>query len=99
MFGRGVGMRKLDFSSRGRSRVGLITVVGTLVCMAVALLAVSYTTQFMDEGAKSLTWWSAVIIPIVLSAPIFCVFAAKLRELAIARTELSILDATAGRAS
>jgi diguanylate cyclase len=82
---------RLNFSTRGRARVALITIVGTLGCMAIALLAVSYTTQFMAPSAKALTWASAILIPIFLSAPIFYWFASKLRELAIAHHELAII--------
>jgi diguanylate cyclase len=80
-----------NLSPMGRARVLLVTLLGTLGCMAVALLAVSYTTQFMEEDARRLTIASAILIPILLSAPIFYYFASKLRELAIAHHELTII--------
>jgi diguanylate cyclase len=80
-----------NLSRMGRARVVLVTLLGTLGCMVVALLAVSYTTKFMEEDARRLTVASAVLIPIFLSAPIFYYFASKLRELAIAHHELTIV--------
>ena len=86
-----VSMPRLDFSTRGWARVAAITVVGTLGCMAIAILTVSYTTEFMAPAAQALTWVSAILIPVFLSAPIFYFFASKLRELAIAHHELAII--------
>ncbi len=83
--------RRWDFSSRGRARVWLITISVTLLCMAVALLFVLYTTQFMQGVARELTIASAFIIPIILTMPIMYFFASKLRELAIAHYELTII--------
>ena len=83
--------KRLDFSARGQARVVLIVVTGVIVTMAVAAVAVSYTTQFMDPGARALTWDSAILIPILMSGPIFYLFASKLRELAIAHYELAII--------
>jgi diguanylate cyclase (GGDEF)-like protein len=79
-----------DLSPRGFARVVVITVAGVFISMAVAVLAVSYTTQFMDELPRLLTWIAAVTIPIFMSGPMFFFIAMKLRELAIAHHELSI---------
>jgi diguanylate cyclase (GGDEF)-like protein len=84
-------IRQWDFSSRGRARVWLIAVSVTLLCMAAALLDVSYTTRFMDDPARELTFASAFIVPIVLTMPLMYFFASKLRELAIAHHELTIV--------
>ena len=84
-------IQRWDLSSRGRARVWLITVSVTLLSMAVALLLVSYTTQFMQGVARELSIASAFILPIVLTVPIIYYFASKLRELAIAHHELMII--------
>jgi diguanylate cyclase len=86
-------LRRCDFSRSGRARVALVTIAGTLGCMAVALLVVSYTTQFMEGSARTLTIASAFLIPIVMSAPIFYYFASTLRQLAIAHRALTIIAA------
>ncbi len=80
-----------DFSKRGQARVWLTAVFVTLLCMAFALLVVSYTTQFMHGIARHLTFVSAFVVPIVLTMPIMYFFASKMRELAVAHDELAIL--------
>jgi|GEM_PF-6383189 len=50
------GLRSWDFSPTGWAGAVMITVVGTLEWMAVALAAVSYTTTFMDAQAATLTF-------------------------------------------
>jgi len=80
-----------DFSAEGRARVGLITILGTLGSMAIALLAVSYTTQFMTPVPRLLSWIAAIAIPLVMSAPIFWLFCSKLRDLAITHRQLALL--------
>lgn len=84
-------MNRLDLSPTGRTRVVLGTVAGTLVCMLVAVIAVTYTTPLMPPAAQSVTWALAFALPIVLSAPIFYVLLSKLRELAIAHRQLTVL--------
>ena len=83
--------QNLDFTARGWARVALITFLGTLVSMGGALLAVSYTTQFMEEPARTLTWIAAFVLPLIISVPICFVFASKLRELALAHQQLAII--------
>jgi diguanylate cyclase (GGDEF)-like protein len=61
--------------------------------MMVALVTVSYTTQFMPPQAQALTWAAAVILPIVMTAPICFYFASTLRRLAIAHDELALVAA------
>jgi diguanylate cyclase len=86
-------IRRIDFSSRGRGRVWLIAIAVTLLCMAVALLVVSFTTQFMDGVAKQLSIGSAFVIPIALTMPLMLFFANKLRDLAIAHHALTLIAA------
>lgn len=87
------GELQLDFSKRGRSRVILITVLGTLLCLAAAVATVAYTTQFMPHAAQVLTWLAALLIPLGLSAPIFYYFANTMRKLALAHDELAVIAA------
>lgn len=84
-------MRRWNLSPRGPGRVVVFTALGTLLSMAVAIITVSYTTQFMDEQARILTWLSAVTIPIVMSGPLFFLIASRQRKLAIALHELAIV--------
>lgn len=83
--------KQYDFSPRGRARVVVVTLLGTVGTMAVALLAVDYTTQFMPPHIATLTWILAITLPLVMSAPIFYFFSSKLRQLAIAQHELALI--------
>lgn len=85
-------MGKLNFGRTGRARVALIAFLGTLGCTIVALLTVSYTTQFMPPGLpRTLSFAAAYVVPLLMSAPIFYVFADKLRQLAVAHEELAVI--------
>ena len=88
-----VHITKWDFSATGFGRVALTTIAGSTLCMAVALVTVSFTTQFMPPLARLLTWISAIGIPVFLSGPICYFFASKLRELAVAHRELARIAA------
>lgn len=83
---------RLDFSAESRMRVLVLTALGTLFCICVALLIDSYSFQ---EGWR---WGDRpinnVIIPLVLAPPFFFVMLSKLRELAIAHRELLHISTT-----
>jgi diguanylate cyclase (GGDEF)-like protein len=83
--------KRYDFSPRGWSRVALVTCLGTLGTMAVALLGVDYTTQFMPPHVANLTWLMAIVLPVVMTGPILYYFSSKLRQLAIAQHELALI--------
>lgn len=82
----------LDFSTLGKARVVAGTVLGTLLCIAVAFAVDSYS---FDEGWR---WGDApinnLVIPLILAPPAFYILLGKLRELAIAHHELSVVSAT-----
>jgi diguanylate cyclase (GGDEF)-like protein len=88
MFGK-----RLDLSARGWARVILLSCLGTLVCILVAFIVDSFS---FESG----TWrwgtapWNNVIIPLVLAPPFFLYLLSKLRELAVAHHELSIVAST-----
>lgn len=83
-------LRQLDFSRRGMARVFAVTVAGTLITLVFSLVTVSYTTGFIDSPlARGLSWAAAIVLPFLMSAPVFYFFASKLRELAIAHGELA----------
>jgi len=74
----------VDFSPTGKGRVYLWTTLGTLGCVAVALLVDSF--NFHNLNADALRWSIAidVLVPIGLAVPILYILLSKLRELAIA---------------
>ncbi|MBL8580705.1 MAG: GGDEF domain-containing protein [Rhizobiaceae bacterium] len=83
----------LDFSARGWGRVILITVCGTLLCIAVP---VAVDLLFMDfapaDLAKSLR--NDVLLPLLLATPLLSAFSYKMRQLAIAQAELQVVAST-----
>lgn len=75
-----------DLSPEGWHRVILGTVLGTMVCIAVAFLVDSYS---VEEGWR----WGAspvnnFLIPLLLAPPFFFYLLSKLRQLAIANAQL-----------
>jgi diguanylate cyclase (GGDEF)-like protein len=82
----------LDFSARGRARVIGFTILGTLVCIAVAFAIDGYS---LEEGWR---WGEKpinnLVIPLVLAPPFFYFLLSKLRELAAAHHELMIISTT-----
>jgi len=74
----------VDLSPTGKGRVYLWTALGTLGCIAVALLVDSFNFHNLD--AQALRWSIAIdiLLPIGLAAPILYFLLSKLRELAIA---------------
>ena len=83
---------RLDFSRRGRARVLLSTVIGTLICIGVAFAFDSYS---FEEGWR---WGdnpvNNLLIPLLLAPPLFFLLLSKLREMAIAHHELLEISAT-----
>jgi len=69
-------------------RIALVTVIGTLVCIAVALFLDYPNFSRMEGELRAVAIRNNILIPIVLAIPIFSVFQWKIRQLAIARTRL-----------
>ena len=80
----------LDMSAQGKGRVVVLTVLGTLCCIAVALVFDSYN---FETGHWSLqeSWKNNIIIPLLLAPGFFSLLLIKLRELAIAHEELMVV--------
>jgi diguanylate cyclase len=83
-----------DFSARGRGRVWLVTVVGTLICVAAALYVDSFNFDSLDDAHRARAILTDVLLPTVLAFPMLAFLMSKLRELAIAKHELTILAST-----
>lgn len=84
-------MPRPDFSSRSWGRVVLWTVLGTVGCIAVALYVDSFNYLAMDEASRNRAVLTSILLPLMLAAPLLFFFTSKLRELAIAHHELSIV--------
>jgi diguanylate cyclase len=79
--------QRLDFSSRGKPRVYLLTAVGTLFCVLAAFAVDSYSFEtgvwrWGDDPLNNL------VIPLLLAPPLLFFLLSKLRELSIAHAEL-----------
>lgn len=81
-----------DFSARSRTRVVVLTVLGTLFCIAAAFTIDGYS---FEEGWR---WGEEpinnLIIPLVVAPPFFYFLLSKLRELAVAHRELLVISST-----
>lgn len=84
----------MDFSPRGWGRVILWTVLGTLVCVTVALYVDSFNFPHMDRAQLMRAILVDVFLPIGLAVPMLLFLTIKLRELAIAHHELAKLAST-----
>jgi diguanylate cyclase (GGDEF)-like protein len=83
----------LDFSSRGWGRVVAITLIGTLICIAVP---VSVDLIFMDFSGEDLrkSLRNDILLPILLAVPLLGFLSWKMRQLAIAHARLQIVAST-----
>ena len=95
---KGYRLVKIDWSSRGRARTWALTALGTLVCIAVAFGFDSYefSTGAWRWGKDPI---NNLVIPLLLAPPFFFLLLDKMRELAIAHTELMTVAATDGLTS
>lgn len=89
---------RLHFSAKSWARVIVFTILGTICCIAFALIFDSYSFQ---EGR----WrWGAkpendIIIPLLIAPPFFLYLLSKLRDLAIANDRLLEIATTDGLTS
>jgi diguanylate cyclase (GGDEF)-like protein len=87
-------MRRIDWSSRGRARVVFWTIFGSACCMAIAL-AVDYTNFAQLRGERlTRALLQNTLLPLILAAPAIYLLTNKIRQLAIAQYELSVVAAT-----
>jgi len=91
-------MARIDFSRKSWARVFALTALGTICCIAVALVydSYSFSTGTWRWGGKP---WNNVIIPLILAPPFFLFLLGKLRELAIANERLLQIASTDGLTS
>jgi len=85
---------KLDLSPEGWGRVIVSTIVGTAGCVTVALYVDSFNFVGMSEPERLRAILTDILLPIVLAVPLLLFFTGKLRELAIAHRQLTIVAST-----
>ncbi|MDB5539829.1 MAG: hypothetical protein JWQ89_1556 [Devosia sp.] len=74
----------MDFPPTGRGRVYLWTALGTLGCVAVALVVDSFNFPNLSPAALRRAIAVDVLVPMALAIPLLFYLLSKLRELAIA---------------
>jgi diguanylate cyclase (GGDEF)-like protein len=86
----------LDFSALGWGRAIALTVTGTLVCILAALAVdtINWPTLTPEQVSRSIL--IDIFLPLILAGSMLAFVTAKLRELALARHELTILASTDG---
>lgn len=86
-------MRKLllDFSPRGWGRVWLWTLLGTAFCVGVVLYVDSFNFSAMDDAERLRAILTDLLLPTVLAVPMLLFFTSKLRDLAIAHHQLTVI--------
>jgi diguanylate cyclase len=83
-----------DFSARSWGRVALVTLLGTLTCVLAAVFVDSFNFPNLDEAGRWRSITVDVLLPTALALPMLGFLMAKLRELAIAKHDLTILATT-----
>lgn len=86
----------IDLSVRGKGRVWLGTLAGTLFCVLAAVIVDSFNfaTMTPDEVSRSLT--VDIVLPTLLAGPLLFLLLRQVRALAIARDEMTTLAMTDG---
>jgi diguanylate cyclase len=82
-----------DLSSRGKGRIVVLTLLGTLCCILVALGFDSFDFSTGEWTLKD-RWINNIYIPIILAPVFFSFLLYKLRELALAHDDLMVLATT-----
>lgn len=84
----------MDLSPRSRGRIYLVTIAGTLACVAAALFVDSFNFATLTDAARLRAIVVDVALPTVLAAPLIFFFMSKLRDLALAQERLTIFAST-----
>lgn len=82
------------FDPLGWPRVFLVTIVGTLFCVGVALYIDSFNFAYMSEEAVRRAIFTNIFIPTILAGPLLFILMWKMRQLARAHHELQIIAST-----
>ncbi|MCG6115648.1 MAG: GGDEF domain-containing protein [Mesorhizobium sp.] len=85
--------KRLDLSPTGKQRVYVLTVMGTLACMALAFVLDGYSFEY-GRWELPVRWYNNIFIPLVVAPPFFYFLLSKLRELSLAHRELLSIAAT-----
>lgn len=84
----------LDISPTGRTRVWAGTLCGTVFCVAITLFVDSFNFHEMSEARFRYALTVDILLPMGLAAPLLFLLLHKMRLLAIAHQEISIIALT-----
>lgn len=84
----------IDLSVRSKARVWLGTIFGTLLCIAPALFVESFNFPNLSPAALRRAIAFDILLPAVLAGPLLFLLLGKVRQLAIANSELAVLAST-----
>jgi len=85
---------RIDLSPTSWGRVIAVTVAGTAICIAAAFFVDSYNFPSLSPEALRWAQLTDLLLPLVLGGSFFSFLMYKMRQLAIAQKELSIVAAT-----
>ncbi|AKH99358.1 diguanylate cyclase (GGDEF) domain-containing protein [Hoeflea sp. IMCC20628] len=85
---------KLDFSAAGWAKVIAGTVFGTAFCIAMAFFVDSFNFHSMTDSQFRYSLMVNTLLPTGLAAPLLFLLLYKMRQLAIAHHEISIIAST-----
>ena len=84
----------VDWSNLGWARVIAITALGTLFCVAAALYVDSFNFPQLTMEQITRSVIIDIVLPTLLAGPLLFMFTYKLRQLAIAHQQMSVLATT-----
>jgi diguanylate cyclase len=85
---------RIDLSPTSWGRVIAVTIAGTAVCIAAAFFVDSFNFPSLSPDALRWAKLTDLLLPLVLGGSFFFFLMHKMRQLAIAQRELSIVAAT-----
>jgi diguanylate cyclase (GGDEF)-like protein len=91
---RVLALLRIDWSNRGWARVIVSTILGTAFCIGVAFYVDSFNFASLSPEALQRAYLVNTLVPAGLAGPLLFLFTYKLRQLAIAHHQMSILATT-----
>ena len=85
---------RIDFSATSWGRVIAVTVIGTAICIGAAFFVDSFNFPHLSPEALRWAKLTDLLLPLFLGGSFFFFLMFKMRQLAIAQKELSIVAAT-----
>ncbi|WFU05775.1 GGDEF domain-containing protein (plasmid) [Rhizobium sp. CB3171] len=84
----------MNISPTSQTRVATGTIVGTLICILVAVVVDSFSFEGMTEAQIRTSFRNDILIPLALGGGFFYLLLSKMRALAIAHRELQRIAST-----